>query len=69
MTAETVSASTYAAREARRIDRLRRAAFGVGQARPSFRALPRIQQESLVTEWVTEALESRAIRLGLLLPR
>lgn len=57
--------STFAAQEQRRIERLVRAAYGVGGTHAWFRALPRNEQEVKVQEWVDEALHARLVRLGL----
>ena len=59
----------FAKGEQRRIDRLIRAAYGVGHTKPEFLKMTRAQQELMVLAWVDEALESRAIRLGQLHPR
>ena len=61
--------SAFAARERRRVDRLVRAAYGVGHTQPQFLKMTRAVQEKTVREWVDEALESREIRLGQVLPR
>ena len=59
----------FAAREQRRVERLVRAAYGVGHTQPEFLNMTRPAQEKMVRLWVDEALESREIRLGQVLPR
>ncbi|MEN9416388.1 MAG: hypothetical protein RI988_8 [Pseudomonadota bacterium] len=48
----------FAQREARRMDRLVKAAYGVGATHAWFRKLDRASQEAKVREWVEEALEA-----------
>ena len=54
----------FAAREHRRTERLVRAAYGVGHTLPCFVAMNRPAQEAKVQQWVNDALDSRAMRLG-----
>jgi hypothetical protein len=48
----------FVQREARRMDRLVGAAYGVGATHSWFRKLDRAGQEAKVREWVEEALEA-----------
>ena len=52
----------FVGREQRRMERLTRAAYGVGATHAWFRALPRSEQVQKVQEWVEEALEAAAER-------
>ena len=67
--AGAVSVASMVNREQRRVERLMRAAYGVGHTQRRFMALPRCEQEAQVRARVGEALESREIRLGRLTPR
>ncbi len=59
-----LSAGALLAKEQRNVNRLIRAAYGVGATHRWFRKLPREAQESKVREWVNECIEARAERLA-----
>jgi hypothetical protein len=58
----TFDIQEFTHREQRRVERLTRAAYGVGATHAWFRAAPRAVQVEKVREWVEEALNHAAER-------